>query len=234
MPCTKLSSFLNYVRSLFNDFIFGYRLTGKSEGGEGGGKSGNTSQRSSMKVVISESHQRASSGGANASFSDSIKKGLLKSMSTAGSQEKGGLDAKASANRAPSPIPEDPREDETNKSSKGPPRSPASKTMMDSDAVKNTGSKEGEKDLKDKNVAKDQIEKSTDNEEKLDNGEEPEQKAAEDEEEKKEKKSEEEIKKKDNRAPKPDPGPAKQEEAITTTKLRGKSKATGQMMGGWI
>ena len=174
--------------------------------------------------MISDAAQRQAipSSSINASFSDSIKKGLLKSMSTAGSQDKGNLEAKSSVNRAPSPIPEDPREEEANKSTK----SRSSEPKEPKESKKLTDSKDGSTEVKSESGKE-----LTEEEKKKKKEEEEEKKKL--EEEKKKKKEEDDKRKKDTAVAKP-AGPPKKDEEATTTKLRGKSKATGQIMGGWI
>ncbi|XP_031369378.1 transient receptor potential protein isoform X2 [Apis dorsata] len=130
-----------------------------------------------------------------------LKKTLLKTIST--NMEKG----TTSEMRTPSPIPEDPREED------GKNKTPAKKEHL-----KPSLNKEEDKS------AKDDVEKKKKEEEEKKKEEE-------------EKKKEEEEKRKNeqkNEPPKNEPPKNEPQEPVATTKLRGKSKATGQIMGGWI
>ncbi|CAK9815628.1 Transient receptor potential protein [Anthophora quadrimaculata] len=163
-----------------------------------------------------------------------LRKSLLKSMSGGSldkTGDKGGLTEAKTEVRTPSPIPEDPREDDAGKSSQGkatPPKKPAETKPP---------AKKTEEDNK---KPQDDEEKKKKEEEEKKKKEEEEKKKKEEEEKKK--KEEEEKKKKEGEEKKDSGGqsaaskPAPQEDnvPIATTKLRGKSKATGQIMGGWI
>ncbi|KAF3423606.1 hypothetical protein E2986_03956 [Frieseomelitta varia] len=139
-----------------------------------------------------------------------LKKSLLKSISS-GSVDKAGEKAGGAEVRAPSPIPEDPREDNVE-------RSPPGKAAL---AKKPSVAKSSSQEQGDKKA-------STDDEEKKKKEEEEERKKKEEEEKKN--KEEEEKKKKET----PKPAPREDNVPVATTQLRGKSKATGQIMGGWI
>ncbi|XP_046814289.1 transient receptor potential protein-like isoform X1 [Vespa crabro] len=203
--------------------------------GAGEGKNATSSQRSSVKVKMCEGERP------KLILSESLKKGILKSMS-AGSIDKQGdkltPDGKPAELRTPSPIPEDPREDDVSKIS---------------DEAQTSASKSGKADegkvtqepAKDQNVddgkKKEEEEKKKEEEEKKKKEEEEKKKKEEEEKKKKEeeekKKKEEEEKKKKGGTDKEVPKTSKQQEdnvPVATTKLRGKSKATGQIMGGWI
>ncbi|CAK9797380.1 Transient receptor potential protein [Anthophora plagiata] len=156
-----------------------------------------------------------------------LRKSLLKSMSGGSldkTGDKGGLTEGKAEVRTPSPIPEDPREEDAGKSSQGK-ATPAKKP-----AEAKSPAKKEEEDNK----------KPQENEEKKKKEEEEKKKKEEEEKKKKEeeekKKKEEEEKKKDSGGQSAASKPAPQEDNIpvATTKLRGKSKATGQIMGGWI
>ena len=138
-----------------------------------------------------------------------LKKSLLKSISS-GSVDKAGEKAGGAEVRAPSPIPEDPREDNVE-------RSPPGKAAL---AKKPSDAKPSSQEQGDKKA-------SADDEEKKKKEEEEERQKKEEEEKKKE---EEEKKKKET----PKPAPREDNVPVATTQLRGKSKATGQIMGGWI
>nr|XP_050860313.1 transient receptor potential protein isoform X5 [Vespula vulgaris] len=196
------------------------------EGGTGGGKSATSSQRSSVKVKLSEGERP------KLILSESLKKGILKSMS-AGSIDKQGdkltPDGKPAELRTPTPIPEDPREDDVSKI-------PAEAETSASKSGKADADKAAQEPAKDQNV--DDAKKKEEEEKKK--KEEDEKKKKEEEEKKKkeeEKKKKEEEKKKKEGTDKEVPKSSKQQEdnvPVATTKLRGKSKATGQIMGGWI
>lgn len=196
-----------------------------------------SSRGSSTKVVVSgEAPGARAPMTSTPSLTDSIRKGLLKSMSTAGgSQEKaGGLDAKQTANRAPSPIPEDPREDESKAKASAPSPKPTEKPDRTSTQKSKDSGAGGSSQAE--AVNKDNKEKDGDTKpEKETNAEEQATEKKEDDAENKEGAAE--AKKEDK--PKKDPpktgGPsAKPVEPVSTTKLRGKSKATGKVMGGWL
>ena len=102
--------------------------------------------------------------------------------------------------RTPSPIPEDPKEEDKT--------TPAKKAEQPKPSLKE----------EDKSAKEDVEKKKKEEEEKK-------------KEEEEKKKKEEEKKKKE---PKNEPPKNEPQEPVATTKLRGKSKATGQIMGGWI
>ncbi|CAL7952124.1 unnamed protein product [Xylocopa violacea] len=161
-----------------------------------------------------------------------LKKTLLKNISG------GSLDKLAEKSlsvegkpeiRAPSPIPEDPRESEssagksTAKTPADPKPSPR-KVQEAQDKSDDEGKKKEEEEKK-----KEEEEKKKKEEEEKKKKEEEEKKKKEEEEKKK--KEAEKTKASSSEAPKPAPV---EEVPVATTKLRGKSKATGQVMGGWI
>ncbi|XP_026669371.1 transient receptor potential protein isoform X2 [Ceratina calcarata] len=153
-----------------------------------------------------------------------LKSSLLKSMSTS-SVDKGG--EKAVEVRAPSPIPEDPREDESPQGKAATPKQPEPKPQPKPQPKPEPKKEESKVEIEDEKKKEDEEKKKKEEEEKK-KKEEEEKKKKEEEEEKKKKEREE---KKETSGPPPKP----QEEApVATTKLRGKSKATGQVMGGWI
>ncbi|XP_043491754.1 transient receptor potential protein [Polistes fuscatus] len=191
---------------------------GEGEEKEGaGGKSATSSEKSSMIKKGPEGDRP------KLILSESLKKGILKSMS-AGSIDKVGdklsPDGKTPEFRAPTPIPEDPREDDVSKVSAEAQTSASKSNKTDADKDK-TPQKEP---AKDQNV--DDAKKK-----------EEEEKKKKKEEEEKKKKEEEEKKKKKEETAKEASKPSKSQDEnvpVATTKLRGKSKATGQIMGGWI
>ncbi|XP_071877482.1 transient receptor potential [Bombus fervidus] len=148
-----------------------------------------------------------------------LKKTLLKSLSS-GSLEKSGEKAVSIEVRAPSPIPEDPKEGEVGNS----PRGKAGLAKNPTDTKPLSEKEEGDR-------------KNTEDEEKK-KREEEERKKKEMEEEKKkkeeEKKKNEGEKKKESSSEPSKPAAPEDNVPVATTKLRGKSKATGQIMGGWI
>ncbi|KAK1119753.1 hypothetical protein K0M31_013169 [Melipona bicolor] len=157
-----------------------------------------------------------------------LKKSLLKSISS-GSMDKVGEKAGGVEVRAPSPIPEDPREDNVEKSPQG--KAALVKKSLD---VKPSSQEQG-----DKKAGTDDEEKKKKEEEERKKKEEEEKKKKEEEEKKKKeeeekKKKEEEEKKKESSSGPPKPAPREDNVPVATTQLRGKSKATGQIMGGWI
>ncbi|PBC26701.1 Transient receptor potential protein [Apis cerana cerana] len=155
-----------------------------------------------------------------------LKKTLLKTISNSMEKSAGGT----SEMRTPSPIPEDPKEeDKTTKKAEQP--KPSLKEE-DKSAKEDVEKKKKEEEEKKK---KEEEEKKKKEEEEKKKKEEEEKKKKEEEKKKKEeeekKKKEEENKKKE---PKNEPPKNEPQEPVATTKLRGKSKATGQIMGGWI
>ncbi|KOX80578.1 Transient receptor potential protein [Melipona quadrifasciata] len=156
-----------------------------------------------------------------------LKKSLLKSISS-GSMDKVGEKAGGVEVRAPSPIPEDPREDNVEKSPQG--KAALAKKPLD---VKPSSQEQG-----DKKAGTDDEEKKEEEEERKKKEEEEKKKKEEEEkkkeEEEKKKKEEEEKKKKESSSGPPKPAPREDNVPVATTQLRGKSKATGQIMGGWI
>lgn len=147
-----------------------------------------------------------------------LKKTLLKSLSS-GSLEKGGEKTVSIEVRAPSPIPEDPKEGEVGNSPQG--KAGLAKNPTDTKPL--SAKEEGDR-------------KNTEDEEKK-KREEEEKKKKEIEEKKKkeeEKKKDEGGKKKESSSEPSKPAAPEDIVPVATTKLRGKSKATGQIMGGWI
>lgn len=137
---------------------------------------------------------------------------MIKSISQ--DRDKGGdqagpsLEPKPTEHRSPTPIPEDPSEEDAARIKSG--ASIDEKKKTETEAEKDV-EKGGEKDSAVIGKEKDSVDnkKETDNETK---GEKP-------------------------PSPKKPPPPANQAPEtgpVATTKLRGKSKATGQMMGGWL
>ncbi|XP_034190948.1 transient receptor potential [Osmia lignaria lignaria] len=164
-----------------------------------------------------------------------LKKSLLKSISSGSMDKAAAADGKPEI-RAPSPIPEDPREDDASKS-------PQAKAVLAKRASerkpapkKEEADKTGEDEEKKKKEEEEK--KKKEEEEKKKKEEEEKKKKEEEEKKKKEENKEEEGKKKEenkessSQASKP--APQEENVLIATTKLRGKSKATGQIMGGWI
>ncbi|XP_068987317.1 transient receptor potential protein [Bombus flavifrons] len=148
-----------------------------------------------------------------------LKKTLLKSLSS-GSLEKGGEKAVSIEVRAPSPIPEDPKEGEVG-------NSPQSKGGL---AKNSTDTKPlSEKEKGDRKNTEDEEKKKREEEEKKkkEMGEEKKKKEE-------EKKKDEGEKKKESSSEPSKPAAPEDNVPVATTKLRGKSKATGQIMGGWI
>ncbi|XP_050598746.1 transient receptor potential protein isoform X1 [Bombus affinis] len=148
-----------------------------------------------------------------------LKKTLLKSLSS-GSLEKGGEKAVSIEVRAPSPIPEDPKEGEVGNS----PQSKAGLAKNPTDTKPLPEKEEGDR-------------KNTEDEEKKKREEEEKRKKEMEEEKKKkeeEKKKDEGEKKKESNSEPSKPAANEDNVPVATTKLRGKSKATGQIMGGWI
>ncbi|KZC10761.1 PREDICTED: transient receptor potential protein [Dufourea novaeangliae] len=192
----------------------------KEEGGGGGG---------STRVSIME-------GGEPVRAKLILKKSLLKSAS-GGSMDKDKTVEKVPSTegkpevRTPSPIPEDPREDDATKSPQG--KSSATKKPTETSQPKKEG--EDKKKGDEKKVEGD--DKNVDDEEKKKKEEEEKKKKEEEEKKKKEeeeKKKKEEEKKKEPGGQAAKPSPQEDNVPVATTKLRGKSKATGQIMGGWI
>lgn len=176
-----------------------------------------------------------------------LKKSLLKSMS-GGSVDKSErtLDIRATEVKSPSPIPEDPVEEDVNRQSK----------QSTSAAAVAQGREVGEKDEQ-----REEVEQELSKRDEQTSEEDKEVKEKKEEKEGKEGKEENEEKEEEPRD-KNDPSGAKkvnsdnaketnkeadseksvkplsaqEEESAfeSTTKLRGKSKATGQIMGGWI
>lgn len=169
-----------------------------------------------------------------------LKKSMLKSMST-GSVDKGG-EGKPQV-RTTSPIPEDPREDDAAKSPPGKTvnvKAPEAKKVPE---IREPPKEGDQKEEEEKKKKEEEEKKKKEEERKKKEEEEKKKKEAEEkkkkEEEEKKKKEAEEKKKKEEKKPEssdPPPKPAPQEDTapVATTKLRGKSKATGQIMGGWI
>ncbi|XP_043464170.1 transient receptor potential protein [Leptopilina heterotoma] len=184
----------------------------EEEGGEGGGgKRRLVTQRS--KVSIVDAMRQTTPTG-------SVKKGISKGPSMVGimkSASKASLEMPEGEPRTPSPIPEDPREQDSGKPSTSRQMStmkdetPEEKKKREEEAMK----KEDEKDGVKKEEGKD--------EKKKDEG-------------KDDKKKEEEKKKDEEKKKEPPKTEVNRPRAddMNTTKLRGKSKATGQIMGGWI
>ncbi|XP_046748257.1 transient receptor potential protein [Diprion similis] len=190
--------------------------------GEGGSNSANASQRSSTRVRSNEPLQRQPTATPSlaGSLSESIRKGMIKSMSTnsfdkAGEAGAAGLEVKGTEHRSPTPIPEDPSEEDAarNKSNGSPPNP---KPDSSSNPAPHESGKKDEEDKQKEETKKPENDSS------------------------KESKSEEapraasvskakETAKSPAVTAEPESGPP-----VATTKLRGKSKATGQMMGGWI
>lgn len=150
-----------------------------------------------------------------------LKKTLLKTMSNSMEKSGGGTTPDI---RTPSPIPEDPKEEDKT--------TPAKKAEQPKPSLKEED-KSAKEDVEKKK--KEEEEKKKEEEEKKKKEEEEKKKKEEEEKKKKEeeekKKKEEEKKKKE---PKNEPPKNEPQEPVATTKLRGKSKATGQIMGGWI
>ncbi|XP_076618854.1 transient receptor potential [Colletes latitarsis] len=169
-----------------------------------------------------------------------LKKSLLKSISS-GSLDKGDKSVSVEV-RAPSPIPEDPREDEAAKSPKG--KAAAAKqtsqtSKKEEDAKKPTEEKKGDNDEAKKKEEEEKKKKEAEEKKKKE-----EEKKKKDEEEKKKKEEEKKKQeggdkkggdeKKESGSQAPKSAPPEDNVPVATTKLRGKSKATGQIMGGWI
>ncbi|XP_031825417.2 transient receptor potential isoform X1 [Nomia melanderi] len=175
---------------------------------EGGGEGSGSAPRVSIRV-----------GGADPPrlMGPALRKSVLKSLSVSSIDKDKAADKTPSPTdsksdfRAPSPIPEDPREDDATKSPQG--KAAAAKKPPDTSQKKDGDDKK--KDGGDK--------KQEDDEEKKKK-----------EEEEKKKKEEEEKKKKEEEKKKKEPKSQEENVPVATTKLRGKSKATGQIMGGWI
>ncbi|XP_044594213.1 transient receptor potential protein [Cotesia glomerata] len=167
-------------------------------GGKDGKEENKTVSRSSSKVTISAPAQAKPNPPLSAagSVSGSLRKTLLKATASMSSQDKG----ESSESRIiPSPIPEEPVDDEEKKK-------------------------------------KEEEEKKKKEEEEKKKKEEEEKKKKEEEEKKKKEKEEE--KKKDEQPPAPaktvPDKPKVERPPEAETKARGKSKATGKVMGGWL
>ncbi|XP_076686559.1 transient receptor potential isoform X2 [Andrena cerasifolii] len=156
-----------------------------------------------------------------------LKKSLLKSVSISSTDKAAEKGPSTPEVRTPSPIPEDPREDDASKS----PLGKAAAAKRDAETKPPPKKDDAKKD----DAKKDDAKKGGEEKKKPEAGEDEKKKK---EEEEKKKKEEEEKKKKEEEKKKKEPAskPAPQEDnvAVATTKLRGKSKATGQIMGGWI
>ncbi|XP_060831241.1 transient receptor potential protein [Bombus pascuorum] len=148
-----------------------------------------------------------------------LKKTLLKSLSS-GSLEKGGEKAVSVEVRAPSPIPEDPKEGEVGNSPQG--KAGLAKNPTDTKPL-------SEKEEGDRKNTEDEERKKREEEEKKKKEMEEEKKKKEEE-----KKKDEGEKKKESSSEPSKPAATEDNVPVATTKLRGKSKATGQIMGGWI
>lgn len=148
-----------------------------------------------------------------------LKKTLLKSLSS-GSLEKGGEKAVSIEVRAPSPIPEDPKEGEVGNSPQG--KAGLAKNSTDTKPLP-------EKEKGDRKNTEDEEKKKREEEEKKKKEMEEEKKKREEE-----KKKDEGEKKKESSSEPSKPAAPEDNVPVATTKLRGKSKATGQIMGGWI
>lgn len=150
---------------------------------------------------------------------------MLKSISSGSLDKAAAADGKPEI-RAPSPIPEDPREDDVTKS-------PQAKAALAKRASETKPAPKKEED----NKTSDDEEKKKKEEEEKKKKEEEEKKKKEEEEKKKKKEEEEKKKKEENKESSSQaskPAPQEENVPVATTKLRGKSKATGQIMGGWI
>ncbi|OAD53838.1 Transient receptor potential protein [Eufriesea mexicana] len=209
------------TRIAYAKFMMGRARPGAEEEGEGKKEEGEGSQKS-VRIVTEPSRA-----------TPMLKKTLLKSISS-GSLEKAiektaTIETKSEV-RAPSPIPEDPTEEDVGKSPKG-------KTIPANKAVDPKPSPKREEGSNDK--TNNEGEKKEEEEEKKKKEEEEKKKKEEEEKKKKEeeekkKKEEEEKKKKPSSSEPTKPAPQEENVPVATTKLRGKSKATGQIMGGWI
>ncbi|KAK9297020.1 hypothetical protein QLX08_009119 [Tetragonisca angustula] len=201
----NLSEVSPTTRIAYAKFMMGRSRPAKAEDGEVVKNEGEGSQKS-VRIV-----------GEAPSGRPVLKKSLLKSISS-GSVDKAGEKAGGAEVRAPSPIPEDPREDNVE-------RSPPGKAAL---AKKPSDAKPSSQEQGDKKASADDEEKKKKEEEEERKKKEEEEKKKKEEEEKK--KEEEEKKKKET----PKPAPREDNVPVATTQLRGKSKATGQIMGGWI
>nr|XP_003705368.1 PREDICTED: transient receptor potential protein [Megachile rotundata] len=156
-----------------------------------------------------------------------LKKSLLKSISS-GSVDKGAAAEAKPEIRAPSPIPEDPREDEASKSPKGKAAPPKPEAKKEEDKKPSEDEEKKKKEEEEKKKKEEEEKKKKEEEEKKKKEEEEKKKKEE------EKKKKEEEKKTEEKKEAPKPAPQEENVPVATTKLRGKSKATGQIMGGWI
>lgn len=204
---------------------------GKKEDGTGN-KSATSSQRSSVKVGADGERPKAI-------LTESLKKGILKSMS-AGSLDKQSdklaVDGKSSEFRAPSPIPEEPREDDGKSTADGQSAAKKSQPSKAEPQAKDQNADDPKKKEEEEKKKKEEEEKKKKEEEEKKKKEEEEKKKAGEGGAKKEEKKPEDAKKddKNKEAPKTTKPAAEDNVPVATTKLRGKSKATGQIMGGWI
>ncbi|KAG7202406.1 hypothetical protein KM043_018722 [Ampulex compressa] len=224
----NLSEVSPTTRIAYAKFIMRLKPTDEAEDETGDNKAEDEAdgerRRSSTRVVITEPGEKPPL------LSETLRKGLLKSISS-GSLEK--LAEKPGEVRAPSPIPEDPREDEAAKSPKT--KAPKATEAKDDEAKKKDEEEKKKKEGEQKKDEKKE-EKKKEEDKKEEEKEEGEKKKEEKkEEEKKEGEKKKEEKKEDGKGAKP---AAQQQQddnvPVATTKLRGKSKATGQIMGGWI
>lgn len=187
-------------------------------GGEGGGKRRLVTQRS--KVSIVDAMKQTTPTG-------SVKKGLSKGPSIAGimkSASKASLEMPDGEPRTPSPIPEDPREHDSGK----PSTSRQMSTVKDETPEEK---KKREEEAVKKDEEKKKEEEGKDDKKKEDEKDEKKKEEGKDEKKKEDEKKKDEEKKKE--PPKPEVNRPRADD-MNTTKLRGKSKATGQIMGGWI
>ncbi|XP_066598089.1 transient receptor potential protein [Prorops nasuta] len=195
---------------------------GESSGKQTEGKILLSSKTSSSKVRINENLQRQ---GTQASGTAALKKSLLKSISTSSMDRSGDKlateDGKSTGeHQAPSPIPEEPKESEAaGKTPKPRTLSKRQKSVIEGkgpaggeDSTQGKEEKRGD-DVAESKKTRDEPKSSVSGPSGVTGGS---------------------IKK-----PKPQAVPEgkvdrEPAEPVATTKLRGKSKATGQIMGGWI
>ncbi|KAL0116996.1 hypothetical protein PUN28_010099 [Cardiocondyla obscurior] len=159
---------------------------------------------------------------------DSFKKSLLKSTSSGSVDKPATLDVKTTEVRSPSPIPEDLIGEETGKQSTSSAMTDQEKKVAEKESAQEEGKKEA---VSEKSTSEEKKEKEEIKDENKDlksakgSDNDTEQKTS-DKEADAGKSSEPDKSTASEQKPEVDP--------YQTTKLRGKSKATGRIMGGWI
>ncbi|XP_034937713.1 transient receptor potential protein [Chelonus insularis] len=192
---------------------------------------GTKSQRASLKVMVSGISQSRSSPPS--SLSGSLKKSVLKPLSSVSSQDKSDGEFRT----IPSPIPEDPEGESVSTSTKTSSQTKDEQRKESADKTESEDKKESTKVEK----------KPTEDEKKDEQTKKEEEEKKSEEEEKKDESKKEEDKKTDDKKPakteaKPAPKPSTSAEPSSTqqrdtygqTKARGKSKVTGKITGGWL